>query len=74
MGGLHVLTAHRMPNPRANRPLDGWRWGPIGARFPLSETAAALRHVADRRALGKVLIVMTEQKLNGPSIPDGAFR
>ena len=25
----------------------------IGARFPLSETAAALRHVADRKVLGK---------------------
>lgn len=28
----------------------------IGARFPLSEAAAALRYVADRRALGKVVI------------------
>ncbi|OBH54646.1 NADPH:quinone oxidoreductase [Mycobacterium colombiense] len=28
----------------------------IGARFPLSETAAALRHVADRKVLGKVVI------------------
>jgi NADPH:quinone reductase len=28
----------------------------IGARFPLAEGAAALRHVADRRALGKVVI------------------
>jgi NADPH2:quinone reductase len=28
----------------------------IGARFPLSDTAAALRHVADRKALGKVVI------------------
>lgn len=28
----------------------------IGARFPLSETAAALRMVADRKALGKVVI------------------
>jgi NADPH2:quinone reductase len=28
----------------------------IGARFPLAETAAALRHVAERRALGKVII------------------
>jgi NADPH:quinone reductase len=28
----------------------------IGARFPLAEAAAALRHVADRRALGKVVI------------------
>lgn len=28
----------------------------IGARFPLSETATALRHVADRKVLGKVVI------------------
>ena len=28
----------------------------IGARFPLDDTAAALRHVADRKAIGKVII------------------
>ena len=28
----------------------------IGARFPLAETPAALRHVAERKALGKVII------------------
>lgn len=28
----------------------------IGARFPLADTATALRHVADRKALGKVII------------------
>lgn len=28
----------------------------IGARFPLGDVAAALRHVAERRALGKVLV------------------
>ena len=28
----------------------------IGARFPLDQAAVALRHVADRRALGKVVI------------------
>ena len=28
----------------------------IGARFALADTAAALRHVADRKAIGKVLI------------------
>lgn len=28
----------------------------IGARFPLAETAAALRYVADRKAIGKVII------------------
>ncbi|OBF02991.1 NADPH:quinone oxidoreductase [Mycobacterium sp. ACS4054] len=31
----------------------------IGARFPLSDTAAALRHVADRKVLGKVVIDVT---------------
>jgi NADPH2:quinone reductase len=28
----------------------------IGATFPLAETASALRHVADGKAIGKVLI------------------
>ena len=28
----------------------------IGARFPLEETPAALRYVADRKVLGKVVI------------------
>jgi NADPH2:quinone reductase len=28
----------------------------IGARFPLAETPAALRFVADRKVLGKVII------------------
>jgi NADPH2:quinone reductase len=28
----------------------------VGARYPLAGTAAALRHVAERRALGKVVI------------------
>jgi NADPH2:quinone reductase len=32
----------------------------IGARFPLAEAAAALRHVADRLALGKVIIDVSE--------------
>lgn len=31
----------------------------IGARFPLRDAAAALRHVADRKALGKVIIDIT---------------
>jgi NADPH:quinone reductase len=37
----------------------------VGARFPLADTAGALRHVADRRALGKVVIEM-----DGPGGPD----
>jgi NADPH2:quinone reductase len=28
----------------------------IGARFPLTDTAKALRHVAERKAVGKVVI------------------
>ena len=28
----------------------------IGARFPLADAAAALRHVAERKVLGKVVI------------------
>ena len=31
----------------------------IGARFPLADTAAALRYVADRKAIGKVVIDVT---------------
>jgi NADPH2:quinone reductase len=31
----------------------------IGARFPLDDAAAALRHVADGRALGKVVLELT---------------
>ncbi|OBK17118.1 NADPH:quinone oxidoreductase family protein [Mycobacterium asiaticum] len=31
----------------------------IGARFPLAQTAAALRYVADRKVLGKVIIDVT---------------
>ena len=31
----------------------------IGARFPLSEAATALRYVADRKAVGKVVIDIT---------------
>ena len=57
---------------RAQRPRGGgaatdrpssWRCSPparlhphIGARFPLDDTAAALRYVADRKAIGKVII------------------
>jgi NADPH2:quinone reductase len=34
----------------------------IGARFPLAETAAALRHVAERKALGKVVIEIAAEQ------------
>jgi NADPH:quinone reductase-like Zn-dependent oxidoreductase len=36
--------------------ITSWDFRHIGARFPLQDAAAALRHVADRRALGKVVI------------------
>lgn len=32
----------------------------VGARFPLAETSAALLHVAERRAIGKVVLDMTD--------------
>jgi NADPH:quinone reductase len=31
----------------------------IGARFPLTDAAKALRHVAERKAVGKVVIDVT---------------
>ena len=34
----------------------------VGARFPLTQTAVALRFVADRRALGKVVIDISESE------------
>jgi NADPH2:quinone reductase len=38
----------------------------IGATYPLAETAAALRHVADGRAIGKVIIDVPER---APCLP-----
>ncbi|WP_242418445.1 zinc-binding dehydrogenase, partial [Frankia sp. CpI1-P] len=32
----------------------------IGARFPLAATGAALTHVAERQAIGKVVLEMTD--------------
>jgi NADPH2:quinone reductase len=37
----------------------------VGARYPLEEVAAALRHVADGRAIGKVVIDITEEAAHG---------
>jgi NADPH:quinone reductase len=34
----------------------------IGARFPLEEAAAALRYVADGRAIGKVLLDVRDRE------------
>ncbi len=39
----------------------------IGARYPLEQVASALRHVADGRAIGKVLVdVCGDQPLSAP--------
>ncbi len=38
---------------------DGTARPYIGARFPLADTATALRYVADRKAIGKVIIDVT---------------
>ena len=51
----------------------------IGAVYPLAETAAALRHVADGRAVGKVLIddlaaPRTSSPGSGPRRPKPSFR
>src|SRR6202012_2060091 len=43
---------------------------PVGARFPLRDAAAAVRYVADRRALGKVVIDIGWNPVRVP--PDGA--
>ena len=37
----------------------------IGATYPLADTAAALRHVADGRAIGKVLIDLRDRSARG---------
>lgn len=55
------LTDHPEEAERDTRELtqmfDNGKIRPyIGARFPLTDTATALRHVADRKALGKVII------------------
>jgi NADPH2:quinone reductase len=59
IGGWQRQHAEVARDARAT--LEGWlaagRIAPhVGARFPLERTAEALRLVADRRALGKVVI------------------
>ncbi|MCV7283419.1 NADPH:quinone oxidoreductase family protein [Mycolicibacterium flavescens] len=67
--GVHVLGFHfqdvppdefaRNESELRGHLVDG-RVGPhIGAVYPFAETARALRHVADGRAVGKVLIDLT---------------
>ena len=41
----------------------------IGATFPLADTAAALRHVADGRAIGKVVIDVAPRSAEALSVP-----
>ena len=53
----HEPERHRRDEEELLGLLAAGRAAPhIGARFPLDDTAAALRHVADGRAIGKVVI------------------
>lgn len=54
--GDHPETAARDDAELAELFASGAVRPYIGARFPLHEAALALRHVADRKALGKVII------------------
>jgi NADPH2:quinone reductase len=54
--GDHPAEAERDMAELSEMFADGAIRPYIGARFPLSEAAAALRHVAERKALGKVVI------------------
>ena len=54
--GDHPEEAARDMRELAQMFADGRVRPYIGARFPLAETATALRHVAERKALGKVVI------------------
>ena len=52
----HPAESERDQRELAQMFTDGRIRPYIGARFPLSETATALRHVAERKAIGKVVI------------------
>jgi NADPH2:quinone reductase len=62
--GMEIRTFHEDHPDAAARDIrelqqmlaDGRIRPYIGARFPLGDTAAALRYVADRKAIGKVVI------------------
>ena len=62
--GFQMLTSPRTrptsspaTRPSCSRLLAAGRAFPhIGARFPLDDTPAALRYVADGRAIGKVVL------------------
>jgi NADPH:quinone reductase len=54
--GDHPDDAARDTQELAQMLADGRIRPYIGARFPLADTAVALRHVAERKALGKVVI------------------
>jgi NADPH:quinone reductase len=55
----HPDDAARDTSELAQMFADGQIRPHIGARFPLADTAAALRHVAERKAVGKVVIDVT---------------
>lgn len=57
--GDHPDTAARDDRELAELFASGAVRPYIGARYPLRDTALALRHVADRKALGKVVIDVT---------------
>jgi NADPH:quinone reductase len=54
--GDHPQEAERDMRELADMLASGTVRPHIGARFPLRDAAVALRHVADRKALGKVII------------------
>jgi NADPH2:quinone reductase len=55
--GSHAPDLAQRGNDELTELLASGRIRPhIGARFPLADAAGALRHVADRKALGKVII------------------
>ncbi len=57
--GDHPEDAARDSRELMQMFVDGRIRPYIGARFPLADTAAALRHVAERKAVGKVVIDVT---------------
>ena len=64
--GQHRPDLERRDNAELLALFGAGRLRPyIGARFPLADAAAALRYVADRRALGKVVIDVSGEPAPG---------